>query len=157
MNKQSAVLHNTIVSWPLLPVGTSEASRTPPQTFQTLISLLNTPDKRQRHPNMCFVPFSRERYIQKVFIVCAFDRTIEELIKDIGEELAKEVLTIRDNNPDVWTTSLENENFKSHAQDKTSDVGEEFFILYCEKIFIELCADINIYDFINDVTDNFLS
>ncbi|KAF0475633.1 hypothetical protein F8M41_024581 [Gigaspora margarita] len=158
MHKQSVVLHNTVEetvcldaktnafqahlwSGSPLSVETSKTPRTSQLTSRALTSLLNTPDKR---------PFEKEefqQYIQKISIVCAFDRTIEDLTKEIGEELAKEVLAIRDNNPDAWTTSLEhyidtvvegdNETFKNKAQVKPSNVGEELFKLYCEKIFID--------------------
>ncbi|RIB16384.1 hypothetical protein C2G38_2038620 [Gigaspora rosea] len=166
MHKQSVVLHHIVEEtvclnaktnalqahlWSNspLPVGTSKTLRTPPQTFRAQTSFLNTSDER---------PFEKEefqQYIQTISIVCAFDRTIEDLTKEIGEELAKEVLTIRDNNPDEWTTSLENyidtvvegdnETFKTKAQAKTSNVGEELFRYYCEKIFIDFfhLVDIN--------------
>ena len=54
---------------------------------------------------------------------------------------------MRDINPDVWTPTLEsyidtvldgNEDFKNKAQNKLSDVENELFQLYCEKIFIDL-------------------
>jgi len=105
MHKQSIFLHNTIEdtvslnaktnafqthlqSGSLLPVGISEDPRIPPQTFLALTSLLSTPDKR---------PFEKEefqQYVQKISIVYAANRTIEDLTEEVGKELATELLTI---------------------------------------------------------------
>ena len=54
-----------------------------------------------------FIPFSCDRYVQKISIIYAADRTIEDLTEEVGKELATELLTIQDINPDVWTTTLE--------------------------------------------------
>lgn len=48
------------------------------------------------------VPFSRGRYIQDISIVCTFGKAIEE----IGEELAKKLLSVRDINPEVLIPTL---------------------------------------------------
>jgi len=63
-------------------------------------------------------------------------------------ELARKVLTLRDINPEVWSSILESyvdtvldgneEDFKNKAQNKLSDAKDELFRLYCEKIFIDL-------------------
>ena len=63
-------------------------------------------------------------------------------------KLARKVLTLRDINPEVWSSILESyvdtvldgneEDFKNKAQNKLSDVKDELFRLYCEKIFIDL-------------------
>ncbi|CAG8446127.1 11266_t:CDS:2 [Cetraspora pellucida] len=84
MHRRSVVLHYTfeetvclnaknnafkahLWSGPLLPVGSSETPRTPPQTFRALTSLLNTPDKR---------PFEKEE----------FKETIVDLTKEIKDD-----------------------------------------------------------------------
>jgi hypothetical protein len=58
-------------------------------------------------------------------------------MEEIGEELAAEMLTVRDINPEVWTPTLESyidtvldgseQNFKNKAQDKSSDVKDKLF------------------------------
>ena len=63
-------------------------------------------------------------------------------------KLARKVLTLRDINPEVWSSTLESyvdtvldgneEDFKNKAQNKLSDAKDELFRLYCEKIFIDL-------------------
>ncbi|UZO18476.1 uncharacterized protein OCT59_009789 [Rhizophagus irregularis] len=75
--------------------------RTPTQVHRDLTNLLSTPNKR---------PLGNEEfqhYSQEISIICAFGMTTEELMKEIGKELARELSTSRDNNPSVWTPALE--------------------------------------------------
>ena len=55
------------------------------------------------------VLFSRDRYIKGISIICTctFRKTIEDLTEEIGEELAREMLIVRDIIPEVWTPALE--------------------------------------------------
>ncbi|CAB4437312.1 unnamed protein product [Rhizophagus irregularis] len=77
--------------------GSLPPPRTPPQVHRDLTNLLSTPNKR---------PLGNEEfqhYSQEISIICAFGMTTEELMKEIGKKLARELSTSRDNNPSVWT------------------------------------------------------
>ncbi|CAI2192618.1 9181_t:CDS:2, partial [Funneliformis geosporum] len=132
LHKQSTFLNNIVQNFRnslqvfrditpkyLSPVGASVNSGapiTPPETFRDLSSLLETPKRDHL----------RKWSLNK------------NLAEDIGVDLARELLTVRDINLEVWTPMLENYNntvlggndgiFK--AQDKVSDAGDNIFQLY---------------------------
>ena len=47
------------------------------------------------------------RYSEDISVICAFDKTISELTLEIGAELANKLYSVRDANPEVWTSDLE--------------------------------------------------
>ncbi|CAG8643548.1 3350_t:CDS:2, partial [Rhizophagus irregularis] len=51
-----------------------------------------------------YIMFSETEDIQQF---CVFGKTIEDLMEEVGEELARKMLTVRDTNPEVWTSTLE--------------------------------------------------
>ncbi|CAG8599562.1 11250_t:CDS:2 [Paraglomus brasilianum] len=107
--------------------------RTPPQRPLDLSLLMTTPNKRPRRKEV-------QQYSEDICVICAFDKPISELTLEIGEDLAKELCTIRDINPKVWTSDLENyidtalknvgKKFKAAV---LVEVPDELFRLYCEK------------------------
>ncbi|CAG8649602.1 467_t:CDS:2, partial [Paraglomus occultum] len=111
--------------------------RTPPQRPRDLSLLMTTPNKRPQRKEV-------QQYLCNT-VICAFDKPISELTLEIGENLAKELCTIRDINPKVWTSDLENyidtalnnvgKKFKAAV---LVEVPDELFRLYCEKVFIDL-------------------
>ncbi|CAB5126437.1 hypothetical protein RhiirA5_434975 [Rhizophagus irregularis] len=81
--------------------GSLPPPRTPTQVHRDLTNLLSTPNKR---------PLGNEEfqhYSQEISIICTFGMITEELMKEIGKKLARELSTSRDNNPSVWTPALE--------------------------------------------------
>ncbi|CAB4381772.1 unnamed protein product [Rhizophagus irregularis] len=81
--------------------GSLPPPRTPTKVHQDLTNLLSTPNKR---------PLGNEEfqhYSQEISIICTFGMITEELMKEIGKKLARELSTSRDNNPSVWTPALE--------------------------------------------------
>ena len=85
------------------------------------------------------------RYSECISVICAFSKTVSELILEVGEDLTIELSTVRDANPAVWTPALENyvntvlkktgNSFKTAVLD---NVPDELFRLYCEKVLIDL-------------------
>ena len=78
-------------------------------------------------------------------MICAFNKTISELTLEIGMDLANQLSSVRDVNPEVWTSDLENyiDNVlgKSGKDFKTAalvEVPNEIFRLYCEKVLLDL-------------------
>ena len=43
------------------------------------------------------------RYSECISVICAFSKTVSELILEVGEDLTIELSTVRDANPAVWT------------------------------------------------------
>ncbi|RHZ59661.1 hypothetical protein Glove_362g5 [Diversispora epigaea] len=83
---QSVDLHNTVEDTVCLNAKTS--------TFQAHLGselLLSRP----------FEKGELQQYIQKISVICAFDRTSEDLTAEIGEELTRGLFTIRDINPEA--------------------------------------------------------
>ncbi|RGB28553.1 hypothetical protein C1646_673132 [Rhizophagus diaphanus] len=122
--------------------GSLPPPRTPPQVHRDLTNLLSTPNKR---------PLGNEdfqHYSQEISIICAFGMTTEELKKEIGEELARELSCSRDNNPSVWTPALERyiiatlkktgNAFRQAVLEHVSDIENTLFKSYCEKILLDL-------------------
>ncbi|CAG8537560.1 7382_t:CDS:2 [Acaulospora colombiana] len=79
----------------------SPQPRTPPQAPRNLTSLKTSPNKRPRNKEEI------QRYSEDISVICAFDKSVSELILEIGEELAIELSSIRDINPAVWSHALE--------------------------------------------------
>ncbi|RHZ80490.1 hypothetical protein Glove_134g75 [Diversispora epigaea] len=115
--------------------------KTPPQTPRELAHLLNTPNKR---------PIEKEElwnYTQNNSVICAFALTAKELETEIGIELTKELSSIRDRNPVVWNSALEEyinatlkesgEKFKDAVRNKNYKDIDERFRLYCEKVLTD--------------------
>ena len=85
------------------------------------------------------------RYSEDISVICAFDKTILELTLEIGAELANKLSSVRDTNPEVWTSDLEKyidtalkntgKKFKTAV---LVEVPDELFRLYCEKVFLDL-------------------
>uniref|UniRef100_U9UEL8 Uncharacterized protein n=1 Tax=Rhizophagus irregularis (strain DAOM 181602 / DAOM 197198 / MUCL 43194) TaxID=747089 RepID=U9UEL8_RHIID len=99
--------------------------RTPTQVHRDLTNLLSTPNKR---------PLGNEEfqhYSQEISIICAFGMTTEELMKEIGKELARELSTSRDNNP-----SKTGNNFRQAVLEHVSDIENVLFKSYCEKVLL---------------------
>ncbi|CAG8502447.1 27289_t:CDS:2 [Dentiscutata erythropus] len=75
--------------------------KTPPQTPRELAHLLNTPNKR---------PIEKEElwhYTQTNFVIYAFTLTKEELNVEIGTKLSEELSFMRERNPVIWNSALE--------------------------------------------------
>ncbi|CAG8749266.1 16341_t:CDS:2, partial [Racocetra persica] len=115
--------------------------KTPPQTPRELTYLLNTPNKR---------PIEKEElwdYTQNNSVICAFALTAKELETEIGTELTKELFSMRDRNPVVWNSDLEEyindvlkesgENFKNAVINKNYKDIDKGFRLYCEKVLTD--------------------
>nr|CAG8653200.1 4512_t:CDS:2 [Entrophospora candida] len=100
-----------------------------PQVSQHLTELMSTPNK----------------YSQDISLICAYGKTILELTLEIGKELTKELSSIHDINPAIWTPGLEvyidtvlkesGYNFKTAVQNKVPD---KLFQLYCKKVLLDL-------------------
>jgi hypothetical protein len=77
--------------------------------------------------------------------VCAFDKSVAELTLEIGAELANKLSSVRDTNPEVWTTDLERyidnvlkQSGKKFKNALLVDVPDDLFRLYCEKVLLDL-------------------
>ncbi|RUS32896.1 hypothetical protein BC938DRAFT_473881 [Jimgerdemannia flammicorona] len=115
------------------------APRTPPNLQGDLTLLMKTPNKRPLEDEQV------QQYSHDATVVFASEMT-EELKAKIGEDLAKEISSVRGKNPAVWTPALEKyidnalkacDDFKQAIQIKAPDVGDELFRLYCEKVLID--------------------
>ncbi|KAF0425124.1 hypothetical protein F8M41_006378 [Gigaspora margarita] len=79
----------------------SPVPRTPPQVSRVLTSLTTTPNKR---------PISNKeilQYSEDISVICAFDKSVDELTLEIGAELANELSSVHDTNPEIWTPDVE--------------------------------------------------
>jgi plasmid maintenance system antidote protein VapI len=54
-------------------------------------------------------------------VIYAFDKTISELTLEIGVELANKLYSVRDTNPEVWTSNLE-----KYIDTALKNTGKEF-------------------------------
>ncbi|PKK65893.1 hypothetical protein RhiirC2_853281 [Rhizophagus irregularis] len=102
--------------------GSLPPPRTPTKVHQDLTNLLSTPNKR---------PLGNEEfqhYSQEISIICTFGMITEELMKEIGKKLARELSTSRDNNP-----SKTGNNFRQAVLEHVSDIENVLFKSYCEK------------------------
>ncbi|CAG8498069.1 24707_t:CDS:2 [Gigaspora rosea] len=134
---------------PLITIQFSDATdtllpKTPPQTpreFREFTYLLNTPNKH---------PIEKKEfwdYTQNNSVICAFALIAKELETEIGTELTKELFSMRDRNPVVWNSDLEEyinatlkesgKNFKNAVRNKNYKDIDENFRLYCEKVLID--------------------
>ncbi|CAG8649966.1 8109_t:CDS:2, partial [Acaulospora morrowiae] len=73
---------------------------TPPYT-RDLSSLKITSNKRPLNNKEI------QQYTNDISVMCAFNMTPSELSVEVGGELANELFSIRDTNPEVWTSDLE--------------------------------------------------
>ncbi|RIB15545.1 hypothetical protein C2G38_2039297 [Gigaspora rosea] len=122
---------------PLITIQFSDATdtllpKTPPQTpreFREFTYLLNTPNKH---------PIEKKEfwdYTQNNSVICAFALIAKELETEIGTELTKELFSMRDRNPVVWNSDLEeyiNATLKESDVDPNIDrkIGEQKHIIY---------------------------
>ncbi|CAG8670978.1 29933_t:CDS:2, partial [Gigaspora margarita] len=65
--------------------------RTPLQVSQIFTSLMTTPNKR---------PIN-------ISVICAFNKSVDKLTLEISMELANELSSVHDTNPEIWTPDLE--------------------------------------------------
>ncbi|CAG8637383.1 3035_t:CDS:10, partial [Paraglomus brasilianum] len=119
----------------------TSTSTTPLQALQDLTPLMETPRKR---------PFQNEqvhRYCDNVAVVCTLGMTVAEMSAEIGEKLAKEISSMRDVKPAIWSPALEQyidnaiksktiADFKRVVLQELAE--DEPFYLYCQKILLDL-------------------
>ncbi|RUP51323.1 hypothetical protein BC936DRAFT_148768 [Jimgerdemannia flammicorona] len=81
--------------------------------------------------------------------------TTAQISAEVGEELAMEIASVRDNNPVVWTSTLEKyidnalqknvTDFKQAVLSQSPNVEDESFRLYTRRFFSTCRFTVNIY------------
>ncbi|RUS23027.1 hypothetical protein BC937DRAFT_93384 [Endogone sp. FLAS-F59071] len=106
--------------------------RTPPNLQGDLTLLMKTPNKRPLEDEQV------QQYSHDATVVFASEMT-EELKAKIGEDLAKEISSVRGKNPAVWTPALEKKQVTTLSRQSRSKhrMLDELFRLYCEKVLID--------------------
>ncbi|CAG8774825.1 16552_t:CDS:2, partial [Acaulospora morrowiae] len=88
-----------------------------------------------------------QNYSKEISVICAFGMNTEKLIKEIGEELFGKLSSVHYENPSIWTPALEQyidttlmktgNDFREAVLHRVSDVGNELFKMYCEKVLLD--------------------